>query len=138
VARTGAKEFVSVGGAFVYGCDLPAGKVSLWKMTETDYGDDMMLSLYFALGIFLLMAVRNPVAHRSLIGFAAWSSFAHGLVMARLAQHVPNERNSLLVAVAVLGIIGVALITLAPAKPSADRVAAAGASANTIKFPSAG
>ena len=31
--------------------------MSLWKMNESDYGDDMMLSLYFALGIFLLMPV---------------------------------------------------------------------------------
>ena len=59
---------------------------SLWKMNESEYGDDMMLSLYFALGIFLLMAVRNPSAHRSLIAFAAWSSFAHGAVMAALAS----------------------------------------------------
>ena len=49
--------------------------LSLWKMKQSDYGDDMMLSLYFALGIFLLMAVRNPSANRSLIAFAAWSSF---------------------------------------------------------------
>jgi hypothetical protein len=34
-------------------------------MNESDYGDDMMLSLYFALGIFLLMAVRNPSANRT-------------------------------------------------------------------------
>jgi len=28
--------------------------MSLWKMNKSDYGDDMMLSLYFTLGIFLL------------------------------------------------------------------------------------
>ena len=84
--------------------------VSLWKMKQADYGDDMMLSLYFALGIFLLMAVRNPSANRSLIAFAAWSSFAHGAVMAVLAFQIPNERRDLLIAVAVLAFIGVALI----------------------------
>jgi hypothetical protein len=41
--------------------------MSLWRMNKSDYGDDMMLSLYFALGIFLLMAVRNPSANRSLV-----------------------------------------------------------------------
>jgi hypothetical protein len=92
----------------------------LWKMNAPDYGDDMMLSLYVTLGIFLLMAVRNPSAHRSLIAFAAWSSFAHGAVMARLAFHIPSERTGLLIAVAVLVAIGVALIALAPAKPSAE------------------
>ena len=101
--------------------------MSLWKMNESDYGDDMMLSLYFALGIFLLMAVRNPSANRSLIAFAAWSSFAHGAVMAVLAVHLANERRDLLSAVAVLVIIGVALIALAPAKQSGERASAAGA-----------
>src|SRR6266852_879195 len=84
--------------------------MSLWKMNKSDYGDDMMLSLYFALGIFLLMAVRNPSANRSLIAFAAWSSFAHGVVMAVLAVHIPKERTGLLIAVAVLVAIGVALL----------------------------
>ena len=37
----------------------------------------MMLSLYVTLGVFLLLAIRNPLASRSLIAFAAWSSFAH-------------------------------------------------------------
>jgi peptidoglycan/LPS O-acetylase OafA/YrhL len=101
--------------------------MSLWKLDKADYGDDMMLSLYFALGIFLLMAVRNPSANRSLIAFAAWSSFAHGAVMAVMAVHIPNERAGLLGAVAVLVIIGVALIALAPAKQSGERASAAGA-----------
>jgi len=87
----------------------------------------MMLSLYFALGIFLLMAVRNPSANRSLIAFAAWSSFAHGAVMAVLAFQIANERRDLLIAVAVLCIICVALIVLAPAKPSGELASAAGA-----------
>ena len=101
--------------------------MSLWKLDKADYGDDMMLSLYFALGIFLLMAVRNPSANRSLIAFAAWSSFAHGAVMAVMAVHIPNERAGLLGAVAALVIIGVALIALAPAKQSGERGSAAGA-----------
>jgi uncharacterized membrane protein YoaK (UPF0700 family) len=73
------------------------------------------------------MAVRNPSANRSLIGFAAWSSFAHGAVMAVLAVHSASERGGLLSAVAVLVIIGVALIALAPAKPSRELAHAAAA-----------
>jgi len=34
----------------------------------------MMLSLYVTLGVFLLLATRNPSANRSLIAFAAWSN----------------------------------------------------------------
>src|ERR1700730_1045738 len=100
--------------------------MSLWKMNESDYGDDMMLSLYFALGIFLLMAARNPSANRSLIAFAAWSSFPHAAVMAVMAVHNASEREGLLGGVAVLVIIGVALIALAPAKLSGERASAAG------------
>ncbi len=99
--------------------------LSLWKMNQSDYGDDMMLSLYFALGIFLLMAVRNPSANSSLIAFAAWSSFAHGAVMAVLAFKLPSERVGFFGAVAALIVIGVALIALAPAKQPVEQVSAA-------------
>ena len=32
----------------------------------------MMLSVYATLGVFLLLAARDPSAHRSVIAFAAW------------------------------------------------------------------
>lgn len=101
--------------------------MSLWKFNQSDYGDDMMLSLYFALGIFLLRAVRNPAAHRSLIAFAAWSSFTHGAVMGILALRIPSERGSLLGAVILLGLIGITLLALAPAKQPAEKASAASA-----------
>ncbi len=80
----------------------------------------MMLSLYVTLGIFLLLAVRNPSANRSLIAFTAWSSFAHAAVMAVQAYQKMIERGELL-GVAALVVIGVALIALAPAKESVAR-----------------
>ena len=90
-------------------------------------GDEMMLSIYVALGVFLLLAARDPSANRSLIAFTAWSGFAHGAVMAVMAFKIPSERRNLLIAVAVLCIIGVTLIALAPAKSSVERTSAAGA-----------
>ncbi len=90
------------------------------------YAEVMMLTLDVALGIFLLIAVRNPSANRSLIAFTAWSSFAHAAVMAVMAFQKAEKRGELLIAVAVLGIIGVALIVLAPAKQSDERASAAG------------
>jgi hypothetical protein len=98
---------------------------SLRHPADSDTGDTMMLSLYVALGIFLLVAVRNPSAHRSLIAFAAWSSFAHAVAMSILGLAIPNQRVGFLVGSAVLVVIGVALIALAPAKPSVERVSAA-------------
>jgi peptidoglycan/LPS O-acetylase OafA/YrhL len=98
---------------------------SLWHANQADYGDDMMLSLYVALGVFLLMAVRNPSPNRSLIAFTAWSSFAHASVMAVIAYQNASERRGLLFAVGVLVVIGVALIVLAPAKQPTARTPAA-------------
>jgi hypothetical protein len=79
--------------------------------------EQMMLSVYVTLGIFLLIAARNPAAHRSLIAFAAWSSVAHAMVMAVQSFYDVAERVHFLVGVALFVIIGVALIALAPAKP---------------------
>jgi drug/metabolite transporter superfamily protein YnfA len=76
----------------------------------------MMLSLYVTLGVFLLLASRNPSAHRSLIAFAAWSSFAHASVMAVQAIGDVTERLHLLIGVAMFVIIGLALVVVAPAK----------------------
>ena len=127
MVRERALKIVLVLVGLLFSASIYPVTVNLWHMKQSDYGDDMMLSLYFALGIFLLIAARNPSAHRSLIAFAAWSSFAHAAVMAVLAFHIASERRSLLIAVAVLCIIGLTLIGLAPAKPSGERVSAAGA-----------
>src|SRR5215472_12961791 len=91
---------------------------------QSDTGDTMMMSLYATLGVFLLLAVRNPSAHRGIIAFAAWSSFAHAVVMSGLAfQHqFASDRAGFLGGSAVLVVIGVVLIALAPAKPSREPV----------------
>jgi len=99
---------------------------SLLHPADSDSGDTMMLSLYFALGIFLLIAVRNPSAHRSLIAFAAWSSFAHAVAMSILGLEIPSQRLGFLIGSTVLVIIGVALIVLAPAKQANERTVAVG------------
>ena len=100
--------------------------MDLWHGDVSDSGDTMMMSLYLTLGIFLLLAVRHPSAHRSLIAFAAWSSFAHALVMSGLAfQHqFASERAGFWGGSAVLVVIGVVLIALAPAKPPREPVSA--------------
>jgi hypothetical protein len=75
----------------------------------------MQFSLYVTLGIFLLLAIRNPPASRSVIAFAAWSSFAHAALMGTQACCHMVARGEL-IGVAVLVLIGVAFIALAPAK----------------------
>jgi hypothetical protein len=100
---------------------------SLLHADQSMNNEVMMLSLYVALGIFLLMAARNPSANRSLIAFTAWSSLAHAAVMVVMAIQNEYGRGEMLIAVAVLGIIGVTLIVLAPAKPSGVWASAAAA-----------
>jgi hypothetical protein len=86
----------------------------------------MMLSVYVALGIFLLLAAHDPSANRSLIAFTAWSSFAHAGVMG-----VQVFRNLIphgeLLGVASLIIVGIVLIVLGPAKPVGEPRSAASA-----------
>ena len=96
----------------------------LMLMAKRDPALAMMMSLYATLGVFLLLASRNPSAHRSLIAFAAWSSFAHGCVMAVQASLRWIPRHELL-GVATFVVIGVALIVLAPGKKTAERESAA-------------
>src|ERR1039458_6624220 len=86
----------------------------------------MMLSLYVTLGIFLLLASRNPSANRSLIAFTAWSSFVHAMLMAGQAFAGLIARGEL-IGSAVLVVIGIALIALAPAKQPAERASAVAA-----------
>ena len=63
------------------GIIFSAGAYPLMMFFRQDPALAMMLSLYVTLGIFLLLAARNPSANRSLIAFTAWSSFAHAVVM---------------------------------------------------------
>jgi len=77
----------------------------------------MMLSVYITLGVFLLLALRNPSQHRSLILFAGWSSLAHAGMMAYQVFRylIPNNELPGVVAFAVIGLI---LLALAPPKPT--------------------
>ena len=98
--------------------------ISLWHAkwhAEQSEAEPMFLSVYITLGIFLLLSARNPSANRSLIGFAAWSSFAHAAVMVVMAFQTPSGRGEFLSAVVLFGVIGVLLIALAPAKPPLER-----------------
>jgi len=91
----------------------------------------MMLSVYVTLGIFLLLAARNPSANRSLIIFTAWSSFAHAALMAVQAFRNFIARGEL-VGVGVLIVIGVALIVLSPAEQPRELASAVGGKARSL------
>lgn len=99
--------------------------MALWRPGPSeDTGDTMMMSLYFTLGVFLLLAARNPSAHRSLIAFTAWSSFAHAVVMSLLGFHLPSEQVGFWIGSAILAVIGVALLALARPRQSVEQLSA--------------
>jgi hypothetical protein len=107
----------------VVGLLFCSGVYPLILMAKQDPALAMMMSLYVTLGIFLLLASRNPPGHSSLIAFTAWSSFAHAAVMSFQALLNMIARREL-IGSAVFAVIGIALIALAPAK-SVERVSAA-------------
>ena len=62
-----------------------------WHPGQSEYLQ-MILAIYATLGVFLLLASRDPLAHRSLIWFTVWSSIVHGAVMA--FQTVDHPQHS--------------------------------------------
>ena len=86
-----------------------------WQPNQPEY-EQMILGVYATLGIFLLLAARNPSANRSLIAFTAWSSLVHAAIMAVQALHNPSEHGHLMGDIPALAIVGIALIALAPTK----------------------
>ncbi|MGB8771104.1 MAG: DUF6632 domain-containing protein [Candidatus Korobacteraceae bacterium] len=83
--------------------------------TTINRQDQMILSIYIALGVFLLIAAREPREHRSLILFAGWSTLAHDGVMIVQGIQYHDLRGDL-IGFAIIGVIGLTLIGLTPAK----------------------
>lgn len=88
---------------------------------DPNTGDTMQMAIYATLGVFLLLAVRNPAAYRSVIAFAAWSSFAHAVTMGSLGLEMPPLRTGFVGAAVLLVVIGVVLLALLP-KDTSDTV----------------
>lgn len=55
----------------------------------------MILGVYATLGVFLLIASRNPLANLSLIWFTVWSSVVHAAIMAAQALANPEHMGHL-------------------------------------------
>ena len=86
----------------------------------------MIIGIYATLGVFLLMASRDPDGHKSLIWFTIWSSVVHGAIMAWQALDDPAERGHLLGDVPALFLIAIVLGVLMQMGLS-DRVTTAAA-----------
>src|SRR5215472_2023503 len=74
----------------------------------------MIVGVYATLGVFLLIASRNPLANLSLIWFTVWSNVAHAGIMAAQALANPEQIAHLWGDVPALLIIAAVLAFLTP------------------------
>jgi hypothetical protein len=84
-----------------------------WQPNQPEY-EQMILGVYATLGVFLLLASRNPLKHLSLIWFTAWSSLVHAGIMAIQAMNSPSEHGHLFGDVPALAFVAVLLAVLTP------------------------
>jgi hypothetical protein len=74
----------------------------------------MIIGIYATLGVFLMIAARNPYEHLSLIWFGVWSSVVHGGIMAIQALVYQEHRGHLFGDVPVLLVVAVVFTFLTP------------------------
>lgn len=86
-----------------------------WEPNQTEY-EEMILGIYATLGIFLLMAARAPLEHRSLIWFTVWSSVVHAGIMTYQALVDASEHGHLMGDVPALFLVAALLAWLMPRK----------------------
>ena len=89
-----------------------------WEPRQPEY-EQMIMGIYATLGVFLILAARNPVEHLSLIWFTIWSSFVHGGIMLVQAVVDENERANLLGDIPALFLVAIVLWVLVPRKREA-------------------
>lgn len=72
----------------------------------------MIVGVYATLGVFLILAARDPRANLSLIWFTIWSSIVHAAIMAVQAMghgefmgHLMGDVPALLLVALVLGVL---------------------------------
>lgn len=89
----------------------PAG----WRWTPYQpHYEQMMVGLYFTLGVFLIRASKDPLQHLSLIWFMVWASLAHASIMAVQSFTAPEHHGHLVGDVPALFLGAAVLAFLTP------------------------
>ena len=91
-----------------------------WDPHQPHY-EQMIVGIYFTLGVCLLLAARDPLRHLSLIWFTVWSSVVHGGIMTVQALSDAQEHGHLLGDVPALFLAAAVLAALTPRRASAER-----------------
>lgn len=84
-----------------------------WSPYQQNY-EQMIAAIYFVLGIFLLLASKDPLQNLSLIWFTVWSSVAHGIVMLIQALIFTHEHGHLIGDIPALIFMAIILAILTP------------------------
>ena len=95
-----------------------------WAPGHPQY-EQMIVGIYATLGLFLLLASRDPLEHLSLIWFTVWSSVVHGGIMLWQALADPAETGHLFGDVPALFLVALVLGWLTKRATSAERTVAA-------------
>ena len=107
------------GAIFIIG--VPAMKMWIWPSgwgwtpPQPEY-EQMIMGVYATLGVFLILAAKDPLAHASLIWFTVWSSIVHGGIMLVQAIIDETDRTNLLGDVPALFLVAIVLWYLMPKK----------------------
>ncbi len=86
-----------------------------WTPPQPEY-EQMIMGVYATLGVFLILAAKDPLAHASLIWFTVWSSIVHGGIMLVQAIVDETDRANLLGDVPALFLVAIVLWYLMPKK----------------------
>jgi hypothetical protein len=88
-----------------------------WTPRQPEY-EQMIMGIYATLGVFLILAAKNPAAHASLIWFTVWSSVVHGGIMLVQALVDATDRINLLGDIPALFLVAIVLGYLMPRRPT--------------------
>src|SRR5262245_9803597 len=119
---------VLVGVIFIVGIySLTIIWPSGWAWHTGGHSDylQMILGVYATLGVFLLLASRNPLEHLSLIWFTVWSSVVHSGIMAAQSLANPAQRGHLWGDVPALLVVAALLAFLTPRAAAGAKSASA-------------
>jgi len=105
---------IAVGVTFIFGI---YGLSVVWPSGWTwGHGHShylmMILGVYATLGVFLLIASRNPYEHKTIIWFTVWSSVVHAAIMAIQSFGDAAERGHLIGDVPALLLVAIILAVL--------------------------
>ncbi len=94
-----------------------------WHTGHSDY-PMMIVGIYATLGVFLIIASRDPLENLSLIWFTVWSSTVHAGIMTAQALIRPEHHGHFVGDIPALFIVAIVLGVLTPRASAAQAIRA--------------